>query len=50
MYQISNELLQIAIKKIGAELCEISSVKTTRHLCGTQTLIFGEALLLTYFL
>ena len=27
MYQISNELLQIAIKKIGAELCEISSVK-----------------------
>ena len=31
MYQISNQLLKIAVKKTGAELCEISSVQNKKQ-------------------
>jgi len=43
MYQISNGLLKIAIRKIGAELCEISSVKNnTQFMWHADPNIWGS--------
>ncbi|MBU2940520.1 aldose 1-epimerase family protein [Lacinutrix sp. C3R15] len=43
MYQISNELVKIAVKKIGAELCEISSVKNnTQFMWHADPSIWGS--------
>lgn len=50
MPTIQNDLLSIDIKTVGAELCKISAVNNNNQFYGTQTLMFGEATLLTYFL